>query len=83
MDREICFAVSGSGAARHALMPFYRAAINSVLDDCSADVVLRASQTGKSKSGRSYKLALMCSDPATNVSAFKAVAVTVPGVPAN
>jgi Alpha/beta hydrolase domain len=44
---------------------------------------LRASQSGKSKSGRLYKLALMCTDPATNLSAIKAVAVTVPNVPAN
>ena len=39
---------------------------------------LRASSSGKSPMGRLYKLVLTCSDPATNLSAIKGVAVTVP-----
>jgi hypothetical protein len=42
---------------------------------------LRASALGRT--GRLYKLALTCTDPATNLSAIKAVAVTVPNAPAN
>ena len=41
---------------------------------------LRASALGRT--GRMYKLALTCTDPATNLSAIKAAAVTVPA-PAN
>jgi hypothetical protein len=41
---------------------------------------LRASALGRT--GRLYKLALTCTDPATNLSAIKAVAVTVPNAPA-
>jgi Alpha/beta hydrolase domain len=42
---------------------------------------LRATALGRT--GRLYKLALTCTDPATNLSAIKAVAVTVPNAPAN
>jgi len=44
-------------------------------------VSLRASNSGKTPSGRLYKVAMMCSDPSTNQSAIKAVAVTVPNLP--
>jgi hypothetical protein len=37
---------------------------------------LRATAVGRT--GRLYKLALTCTDPATNLSAIKAAAVTVP-----
>ena len=42
---------------------------------------LRATALGRT--GRLYKLALTCTDPATNLSAIKAAAVTVPNAPAN
>ena len=42
---------------------------------------LRASNSGKSPGGRLYKLALACSDPSTNLSSIKAVAITVPNAP--
>ena len=44
---------------------------------------LRASTSGASPGGRVYKLALACSDPATNQTATKVVTVSVPNAPAN
>ncbi len=42
---------------------------------------LRASTSGASPSGRVYKLAMMCSDPTTNLTANKVVTVSVPNNP--
>jgi hypothetical protein len=43
---------------------------------------LRASTSGATPSGRVYKLAMTCSDPATNQTATKVVTVSVPNAPA-
>jgi hypothetical protein len=39
---------------------------------------LRSDRTGRDKNGRVYTMQLACSDPASNLTATKTVAVTVP-----